>query len=122
MSAKNATEKRVLHLDPRDNVLVALADLPKGAIVTSSGQDYLLLSDIPEKHKFLTQNLSVGEDIIMYGVLVGKATQIAETFRRQIREGPGPDMGARPRRRVRSEGRFGGPGSKTGDAQLTLTL
>ncbi len=75
MSAKNATEKRVLHLDPRDNVLVALADLPKGAIVTSSGQDYLLLSDIPEKHKFLTQNLSVGEDIIMYGVLVGKATQ-----------------------------------------------
>ncbi len=75
MSAKNATEKRVLQLDPRDNVLVALADLPKGAIVTSSGQDYLLLSDIPEKHKFLTQNLSVGEDIIMYGVLVGKATQ-----------------------------------------------
>jgi len=66
---------KVLQFDPRDNVLVALADLPKGEIVKSSGQDYLLLSDVPAKHKFLTQNLSAGEDVIMYGVLVGKAAQ-----------------------------------------------
>jgi altronate hydrolase len=70
-----ATLGKVLRLDPRDNVLVALADLPKGAIVEFSGQSYLLLSDVPAKHKFLTQNLSAGEDVIMYGVLVGKATQ-----------------------------------------------
>jgi len=73
--ASNATEKRVLRLDPRDNVLVALTDLPKGELVKFSGQSYLLLSDVPAKHKFLTQNLSAGEDVIMYGVLVGKAAQ-----------------------------------------------
>jgi len=73
--ASNSSEKKVLRLDPRDNVLVALADLPKGEIVSSPGQEYLLLSDVPAKHKFLTQNLSAGEEVIMYGVLVGKATQ-----------------------------------------------
>lgn len=75
MPASNSSEKKVLRLDPRDNVLVALADLPKGEIVSSPGQEYLLLSDVPAKHKFLTQNLSAGEEVIMYGVLVGKATQ-----------------------------------------------
>ncbi len=75
MPTDGATLVKVLRLDPRDNVLVALADLHKGESVTSSGNDYLLLSDVPAKHKFLTQNLSAGEDIIMYGVLVAKATQ-----------------------------------------------
>jgi altronate hydrolase len=75
VSINSAITGKVLQLDPRDNVLVALADLPKGEIVKSSGQDYLLLCDVPAKHKLLTQNLSAGEDVIMYGVLVGKAAQ-----------------------------------------------
>lgn len=75
MSINSAIKGKVLQLDPRDNVLVALADLKRGEIVKSSGQDYLLLSDVPAKHKFLMQNLSAGEDVIMYGVLVGKAAQ-----------------------------------------------
>lgn len=75
MPASNAAKGRVLRLDPRDNVLVALADLRSGEIVEFSGQSYLLLSDVPAKQKFLTQNLSIGEDVIMYGLLVGKATQ-----------------------------------------------
>jgi altronate hydrolase len=66
---------RLLRLDPRDNVLVALADLRKGETIRFSGSDYLLLSDVPAKHKFVTQDLAAGEDVIMYGVLVGKTTQ-----------------------------------------------
>jgi altronate hydrolase len=73
--ANHSTQGRILRLDPRDNVLVALTDLRKGEIVRFSGNDYVLLSDVPAKQKFLTQDLSAGQDIIMYGVLVGKATQ-----------------------------------------------
>src|SRR5216684_5353879 len=65
-------QRRVLQLDPRDNVLVALTDLCKGEIVTFAGNDYLLLSDVPAKHKFLTQDLPAAGDVMMYGVLVGK--------------------------------------------------
>jgi altronate hydrolase len=73
--ANDSAQGKILRLDARDNVLVALADLRKGEIMRFSGNDYLLLSDVPAKHKFLTQDLAAGEDVIMYGVLVGKATQ-----------------------------------------------
>ena len=75
MSANDSTQGKILRLDPRDNVLVALTDLHKGEIIRFSGRDYVLLSDVPAKHKFLTQDLAAGQDIIMYGVLVGKATR-----------------------------------------------
>src|SRR5260370_27944551 len=69
------SQRRVLQLDPRDNVLVALADFRQGEIVSLAGNDYLLLSDVPAKHKFVTQNLPVGGNVIMYGVLVGKTSE-----------------------------------------------
>jgi altronate hydrolase len=75
MSGNGSTQARVLRIDPRDNVLVALLNLQKGEIVSFLGQDYNLLSDVPAKHKFLTQDVSAGGDIIMYGVLVGKAVE-----------------------------------------------
>ncbi len=75
MPAHDSIQQKILRLDPRDNVLVALADLPKGEIIRFSGNDYLLLSGVPAKHKFLTQDLAAGDDVIMYGVLVGKVTQ-----------------------------------------------
>src|SRR5260370_10024138 len=75
MSGNATTQSRVLRLDPRDNVLVALADLPKGERVSVLGKDYVLSSDVPAKHKFVTQDLPVGGEIVMYGVLVGKAVE-----------------------------------------------
>jgi altronate hydrolase len=65
----------VLQLDPRDNVLVALATLPKGQQVPFAGNTYTLLSDIPAKQKFVTQDLGAGDQVIMYGGLVGTASQ-----------------------------------------------
>lgn len=79
MSGNGSTQRRVLRLDPRDNVLVALTDLRKGESVNFNGEDYLLLSDVPAKHKFVTQDLDSGDQVIMYGVLVGKT---AENLRR----------------------------------------
>ena len=75
MPAHDSIQGKILRLDARDNVLVALADLPKGEIIRFSDNDYLLLSGVPAKHKFLTQDLAAGDDVIMYGVLVGKVTQ-----------------------------------------------
>jgi altronate hydrolase len=68
-----STQARVLRLDEKDNVLVALADLHKGEIVGDLGNHYPLLSDVPSKHKFLTQDVNAGGEVIMYGVLVGHA-------------------------------------------------
>jgi altronate hydrolase len=63
----------LLKVDPRDNVLVALADFRRGEFVAFGGENYLLATDVPAKHKFATQALVAGDSIVMYGVLVGKA-------------------------------------------------
>jgi altronate hydrolase len=74
--ASEMTEQRkVLKLDPRDNVLVALQDLRRGDAIHFAGQALVLASDVPAKHKFAEKNLASGSDVIMYGVLVGKARE-----------------------------------------------
>jgi len=60
-----------VHLD--DNVIVALQDLPKGSRVNYNGVDYTVMDDIPAKHKFFEHDMNVGDEVKMYGVLVGKA-------------------------------------------------
>ena len=67
--------QKVLQLNPRDNVLVALQNLAPGDAVTFQGNSYLLASSVPAKHKFAIRDLPVGEPVIMYGVLVGKAVE-----------------------------------------------
>ncbi len=64
---------KVLKVKPKDNVLVALANLLKGDIINFENKDYLLLENVDAKHKFFTNDLKTGDPIIMYGVLVGKA-------------------------------------------------
>lgn len=75
MPDNGATRSKVLRLDPRDNALVALADLRKGETVEHGGTRYELLSDISAKHKFVTEDVPAGGDVIMYGVLVGKSSE-----------------------------------------------
>ncbi len=65
-------KSRVLKVNEKDNVVVALADLEKGQVVSYGGEEYSLLEDIPAKHKFYTHNMKAGDEVIMYGVLVGK--------------------------------------------------
>src|ERR1700684_465447 len=68
-------QNSVLKIDSKDNVLIALTDLHKGERITYSDHVYVLTSDVPAKHKFGTQLLSAGDDVVMYGVLVGKARE-----------------------------------------------
>ena len=67
--------REVLKLDRKDNVLIALRDLRKGEQVGYGDQTYSLVSDVPAKHKFATQDFPADGDIVMYGVLVAKATE-----------------------------------------------
>jgi len=64
---------RILKINPKDNVLVALQDLAKGEELLYDGQVYILQDNIPAKHKFFMKDMQAGDEIIMYGVLVGKA-------------------------------------------------
>jgi len=66
-------KQKVLKVHPSDNVIVALQDLPKGEQITYNGSTYTLVDDIPAKHKFFEKNMAAGDEVIMYGVLVGKA-------------------------------------------------
>ncbi|MCO6490764.1 MAG: altronate dehydratase [Phaeodactylibacter sp.] len=66
---------KLLKVHPDDNVIVALRDFRAGERVEWNGGAIELLEDIPVKHKFSERDFRAGEEIIMYGVLVGKATK-----------------------------------------------
>ena len=66
-------KQTVLKVHPADNVIVALANLPKEEPVQWNGSVYHLTEAIPAKHKFTTVDLQTGDPVTMYGVLVGKA-------------------------------------------------
>jgi altronate hydrolase len=66
---------RVVQLDSRDNVLVALTDLKRAESVEWGGRQHVLKADVPAKHKFATTDLAPGDRVVMYGVLVGQAVK-----------------------------------------------
>ena len=63
----------VLKVNEGDNVIVALRDLAKGQEVMYKGNSILLADNIPSKHKYFEKDLKKGDEVFMYGVLVGKA-------------------------------------------------
>jgi altronate hydrolase len=65
-------KKIVLKVHPRDNVIVALRDLEKAEIIDFEGLQYEMQEKVQAKHKFYTEDLPQGSEVIMYGVLVGK--------------------------------------------------
>jgi len=66
---------KVLQLDSRDNVLIALTDLRQGETVGHNVGAFTLFSNVPAKHKFATEDLLAGACVTMYGVLVGRTSQ-----------------------------------------------
>ncbi|NRA51491.1 MAG: altronate dehydratase [Phaeodactylibacter sp.] len=64
-----------LIIHPKDNVGVALQDLPAGTRLALTEDGLTLPEVIPAKHKFTLEAIAQGEQVFMYGVLVGKATK-----------------------------------------------
>ena len=70
--------EKVLQIHPHDNVMVALEDLSTGECFEKNNVSVVLKNNIPAKHKFSVTSLNVGQSIVMYGVLVGKAVMAIE--------------------------------------------
>jgi altronate hydrolase len=66
-------KQTVLKVHPKDNVLVALKNLAKGETVQFNDERYTLTENVSAKHKFFVRDMKAGDEVIMYGVLVGKA-------------------------------------------------
>jgi len=66
-------KQKITKVHHADNVMVALTDLQAGEEATYQGTTYKVVEFIPAKHKFAIGLIPSGAEIIMYGVLVGKA-------------------------------------------------
>lgn len=70
-----SNKPKYLQIHADDNVLVALSDLPAGYTISFGGNAWTLPQPVKAKHKFTAQPLAAGDEIVMYGVLVGKTTE-----------------------------------------------
>ncbi len=75
MLAGTTATMTVLKVHPRDNVLVGLRDLAPGSEITHEGETLVLPEGVRVKHKVVTRDLEPNEAVVMYGVLVGRATR-----------------------------------------------
>jgi altronate hydrolase len=64
-----------LKIHSLDNVVVALHDLEKGKNIFVDSVEIVLRETIPAKHKIYIQDLEIGGEVRMYGVLIGKVTK-----------------------------------------------
>ncbi|UUW08173.1 altronate dehydratase family protein [Flavobacterium plurextorum] len=69
-----ATQKKLIKVHSTDNVAVALVNLTAGEVIDFEGESITIESDVKMKHKIAMVPFNVGDRIIMYGVLVGKAS------------------------------------------------
>ena len=67
--------EKLLRIDPRDNVLVALTPLAAGETVTLGGESFSPVVAIPAKQKFAVADMPVGAHVIMYGGIVGRVRE-----------------------------------------------
>ncbi|MEP2239081.1 MAG: altronate dehydratase family protein [Maribacter sp.] len=66
-------DKRFLHIHPKDNILVALQDIPEGTQLTHDGKAILIPKKVKTKHKFALYPIEKDAIVYMYGSIVGKA-------------------------------------------------
>ncbi len=64
---------KFLKIHPADNVFVALTDLKAGDRIEHETTSLMLADDVNAKHKFTQYALQPDDEIIMYGITVGKA-------------------------------------------------
>lgn len=68
-------QNKLIKVHPSDNVIVALVDIEQGHQVPFGEKTITTTTPVKAKHKIAALNLNSGDNIYMYGVLIGKATQ-----------------------------------------------
>ncbi|BAX78495.1 UxaA family hydrolase [Labilibaculum antarcticum] len=66
--------EKLIKISPKDNLLVALADIKAGESVTYQNETYLVKNGVQVKHKIAECDFQEGDVVVMYGLPVGKAT------------------------------------------------
>ena len=69
------SNKKILRIHPKDNLIVALSDLNKADVVYLEDNEINLKTPVRAKHKFALENLNLGEHVYLYGVVVGRVTK-----------------------------------------------
>jgi altronate hydrolase len=72
MIKEETTIQPYLRIHSDDNVLVALSDLAAGTEISFEQNTIILQQNIPAKHKFFIYDMQQGDEVMMYGTLVGK--------------------------------------------------
>jgi altronate hydrolase len=72
MTKEETTIQPYLRIHSDDNVLVALSDLAAGTEISFEQNTIILQQNIPAKHKFFIYDMQQGDEVMMYGTLVGK--------------------------------------------------
>ena len=78
---------RYIQIHPKDNVAVALADLPAGEVLHLSGRDVTLRETIPVGHKIALADLNELDQVIKYGYPIGhvlRRVQSGEWINEQV--------------------------------------
>ncbi|WP_158729880.1 MULTISPECIES: UxaA family hydrolase [unclassified Flavobacterium] len=71
-------QKKLIKVNPSDNVAVALVNLAAGENINFENDTITITAAVKMKHKIALNDLNLGDRIIMYGVLVGKASAFIE--------------------------------------------
>ena len=64
----------IVHINPEDNVVVALRPLKKGETFSFEGREVTATEDIPQGHKMAVAELSEGSTVVKYGQSIGHVT------------------------------------------------
>ncbi len=64
-----------IQIHPKDNIIVAIKDLREGEEFTIDKIKGKLQQDIQAKHKFALHDFTIGDELFMYGVLIGVTTK-----------------------------------------------
>ena len=65
--------RKVLILDPRDNIAVCLADLAEGDVIMQDDITITVKNKIPRGHNIATSEIAKNDGIIKYGERMGHA-------------------------------------------------
>ncbi len=64
-----------MKIDPKDTVGVVLDDIVVGESLGVGGETIVATSDITMPHKIALQDITIGQEILKYGEVIGYATQ-----------------------------------------------
>ncbi len=67
--------KEYIKINPKDNVVIVLRDYKKDEIIELDDLEIKLLEDVDKGHKIAIKNISEGENLFKYGMMIGHATK-----------------------------------------------